>query len=297
MQNQNLTDQDTLTVGITSYNEGAAITATLNSLWSALSTLGRQNAFFILSDSSDSDATLQAVKAWADRASPRMAIYHSDKRRSLKEALNEILERATSDLLICVNADVVVPADSLKKLLQHLQGEMRCDIAIGTSLPAWRGRGLAGRASTWQLNVVYRLACRRPSNALRADGVFWGSRKAFYSSFRYKIAEGSIADDVQLTEALSGSSWKVRNAFDAVVLKVPASSLRDFAVTALRSFAANTNHVDTPGRAAAAFAEALSDPVGALCYLIARTYTAARRRALRPLAATEYWEIAATTKR
>ncbi len=291
-----MNQQPTLTIGISSYNEGRAILPTLRSLWAGLVDLGREDSLFVLSDSSDSVDTVESFELWAQQVSANVEIHHSDVRRSLKEALNAILDVTESEVLICVVADVVVPPESLRALLNHLTCAAGCDAAIGVSSPIRRGRGVAGRASTWQLNIVYRLARSLRSTAVRADGVFWGARRSFYQSFRYRVGTGSIADDVQLSEGLSGAGWRVRNATDAVVYKVPASSLRDFAVTTLRTAASNINGVRTPGRWVAALREAALDPLGALCYLIARAYAAIRHSSLRSVVETEYWEVASTTK-
>lgn len=287
----------TLTIGIPSYNEGGGILPTLRSLWAGLVDMERQDTLIFISDSSDSTATVRAAETWSRGASARCEISHSDTRRSLKEALNVILNRAQSDLLVCVTADVLVPPDSLRALLRHLTGEPGCDVAIGSTLPDRRGRGLASRASAWQLKVVHRIAEKLPPSAIRAEGAFWGAWREFYAAFRYRIGEGSIADDVQLAEALVHGAWKVHSAADAAVLKLPASSLRDFAVTTLRSSVANSRDAEVPGKVSAALAEARSDPLGAACYGLARAYTASKRRSLLRSVTTEYWEVATTTKR
>lgn len=290
-------DRSTLTIGIPSYNEGAGIVATLQSLGCGLAELGREDAVILLSDSSESSATQRAAEAWARERSACLVVHHSDRRRSLKEALNVILEHTTTDLLICVTADVVVPSTSLSALLGHLLDPDGCDVAIGTVLPDRKGRGVAGRAGTWQLRAVRRLARRLPATAVRAEGAFWGSWQTFYSSFRYTIGSGSLADDVQLAHFLAANPFRVRNATDAVVLKVPPSSLHDFALTAIRWAAAEPNRPSTLASLPVAVLEACADPIGAACYLVARAYTASRRRALLPSVDTEYWEVACTTKR
>src|SRR5437773_1708314 len=97
-----------ISVGIPAYNEAEGVLPTLKSLWEAFGTLGLADVPFVLSDSYDqrSLSSVASVARWARDNGAVLEVNSLPRRRSLKEALNDIFERARSDVLILVNADV-----------------------------------------------------------------------------------------------------------------------------------------------------------------------------------------------
>lgn len=286
-----------LTIGIPSYNEGTGIIPTLVSIWDGLMALGLDASPILLSDSSDTMETVEAARSWANRAGAHLSIDHSSHRRSPKEALNVILSSCRSEVLIQVNADVLVPRLSLQALLANLTHPDGCDVAIGAVMPELTSRGLAARAAIFQMCAVYRVVCLLPQDAIRAQGALWGAHRAFYAHFRYSVGAGSLADDVQLCKELSAGSWRVRNASDAVAFTVPPTSLRDFALSTRRYFAADPANSRDVRQLRAAVEQAVIDPLGLACYAAARLYSATVGQHLNALCNTEYWEPVLTTKR
>ena len=286
-----------MTIGLASYNEGAGIVATLASLRNGLNALGVASSQILLSDSSDTMATASAARAWADQTGAHLSINHSSVRRSLKEALNVLLAACHSELLLVANADVLVPTASLRALTTHLIHPDGCDVAIGATLPERSSSGPVARAATFQMRAVYRCAQLLPHDAIRAEGAFWGAHRSFYRDFRYTVGAGSLADDVQLVQRLRQGQWRVHNAVDAVVLKIPASTLRDFTLSTRRYYAADPRGHRNILQLRAAAVEASVDPVGFACYTLARVYGATLGRRLDAMSNTEFWEPGLSTKR
>lgn len=288
----------TIQFGIPSYNEGQGIVPTLESTFQAARMCGIPRPSFVLSDSSDTAKTMSATEAWAGSKTVSLVVDRSQRRRSKKEALNAILEKADADLLVLLDADLVVPAGGLAVLLADLTAAPRPEMAFGAVAPDPRKRAIKYRAGAWQMQAVRRLNSRLPFDAVRTEGAFWGTWRSFYEHYRYPLERGSIHDDLELAGHIRERSIPVRNSWRAVAYKVPAASFRDFYVQTYRYYAAAQG---TPRRARrdvalAAAVQALRDPIGAVLYVYARLWAALYHRR-RPIAFEEQWDTAPSTKR
>lgn len=285
--------------GIPAYNEANGIIPTLNSLWGAMQALQVSEAPIIVSDSADSPSRSSAlhVQAWAANLGARLIVDQCAHRRSQKEALNNIFDIASADLLIQMNADVIIPVSSLLSLFRHLLFSPRPVIAVGTVLPDPAFSRLAYRAGAWQMRSVWRAANRMPHHAVRSEGAFWGCWRSFYANFRYPVGTGSYADDAELARAIRRHKIPVANAADAFVYKIPPGSLRDFCSGRIRWEGAQPDNRRGWAEYRAGLIEAVHDPIGAAMYLAARFWCRAKRDRLRAGAVSEMWAPLASTKR
>ncbi len=284
--------------GVSSYNEGPGIEATLESLFQGMAALGMKESPILLSDSSSDGVTMQAALQWKENSGANLINLHSDTRRSLKQALNTLFDNAETDFLVLTVGDVLIPSDSLAQLVGALLKALP-DVAIGAPWPDPQYRGLAYRAGAWQLRAVQRLAELAPSDEVRAEGAFWGCRREFYSNFRYPISSGSIADDVELMRAVKNLGLTGLNVWSAIVLKVPPGTLQDFCLTNSRSRAAVA---DSPTQRSlrdlkVILSEGLRDPIGAILYVAYRLYGGVFARKFRHGTRTETWISSPSTKR
>ena len=268
---------------------------TLQSVLEAASSLGLRGVTVILSDSSETTETVDAARAWAQQKDVQLLVDRSERRRSAKEARNVLMARASSEILVQVDADVVLPAASLFHLLSCLT-EPAPKVAIGTTLPDPRVRGLAYGASRWQLKAVRRHASWLPADAVRSEGAFWAAWRSFYSAYRFPVGAESFMDDVILARHLIEQGIEVRNCWRAVVYKLPAATLRDFMLQTHRGYAAGGAHPRRRQELGAAAVEAAKDPLGALLYARARLWSAREQRR-RPSSWEEEWDVARSTKR
>ena len=289
----------TVTFGVSAYNEGASIVETLDSLRHGILELGLETSPILLSDSSSDGLTMYSAQEWKRTTGSNLVIQHSDTRRSLKEALNVILDNCDSDLLILTVGDVVIPKESLGRIVWTLLSPQRPDVAIGAPWPDPSFCGIRYRAGAWQLRVVQRLAAMSPTDEVRAEGALWGARREFYKNFRYPIGSGSIFDDVELMRAVVTGGYCGVNATSALVYKVPPGSLHDFCLTNRRTrFAV----ADQPHKRAwrdwlAFIRETSDDPIGALLYCLYRFYGVLFARKFMQGTDNEKWDSSITTKR
>lgn len=288
-----------ITFGVSAYNEGEGIVATLASLWAGMQKLGLYSSPIILSDSSSTYLTVQTAQEWADTSGANLIINYSDKRRSLKAALNVILEECHTDLLIVSVGDVVIPELSLLSLIEALLSSSAPDVAIGISWPDPSVSGWRYRAGCWQLRAVARLAVLSSAEEIRAEGAFWGARRQFFEGFRYKERSGSISDDVQLQRAVRIGGYKGANVSSALAYKIPPGTIRDFCLQTRRSYFAVSDqpYKRTKLDYLALYQEASNDPLGALLYISYRFYAFLYMQKFESGTNTETWEISITTKR
>jgi glycosyltransferase involved in cell wall biosynthesis len=290
-------DDVTVTVGVPSYNEGTGITPTLNSIADSARTIGLSQWELVVSDSSETTATVGAVEAWRHlHPDVSVRVDRSETRRSLKEALNSIFALCDSDILIATNADVLLEPASLSGLIDALLGPRRPLIAVGSAAPDAEYRALRHRASAWQLRAARRYAASLPPDEPRAEGALWACRREFYESYRFPIGHGALHDDVELMRHASSHGIPMANVWRAAAYKVPAGSLHDFYLQTTRWQQTAGERRRDRGELRAALAEAIRDPVGAVCYAYARAWVAAKERR-DPVAHSEHWEVEHTTKR
>ena len=283
--------------GLLTFNTGSGIRATVDSLSGAADALGLPPPSVILSDSSETEETVAAVRTWAEETGARVQVDRSPRRRATKEASNAIFERATADLLVFLDDDVLILPRGLRALLLALTEDPRPEVAVGIGAPDPRYRDLRYRASAWQMRVVNAIAARLPGDEPRAQGCFWGARRSFYQRYRYPVGSGHVAGDLELTRYAREHAVAMRNAWRAKALKVPAGTLRDFYLQTYRFLVERANHRRSWHFRVAA-SEAARDPVGAAAYLYARAWSAVvGRRRLGNRGLGEEWEISVTTKR
>jgi glycosyltransferase involved in cell wall biosynthesis len=288
--------------GIPSYNEGRGLLHTLRSLREAAIECGLEEPHIILSDSSETSATVDAAIEWARDSGVKLSIDRSPKRRSLKHARNVLMDSARAELLIQIDADVVTTAAGLSAMLSCLTGPAHPQVAIGSVLPDPDYSQPQHRAAAWQLKMVHRIASRQPHDYVRSEGAFWGAWRTFYSTYRFPVGRGSIHDDVELARHLQDHQVATANCWRAVAYKVPAGTRRDFFLQTHRFRSAVGSSWspfprDLVARAVTAAAiEGALDPLRALQYIRARVWSR-RYTHMQELPFDEEWEVAASTKR
>lgn len=288
-----------VTVVVPSYGEGQGIVPTLASLWDEMVQLGVSDATVLLSDSSPDNATVHAARQWASTVGCRLVVDHSDRRRSLKEALNVALDACDAEVVVVTVADVVVPAGSLANLIEPICATRSADVVVGVAASDPSVDGLRYRARSFQLNVVRRLV-HGVDAPMRAEGAFWAAHRRFYARWRFPIGRGSVVDDVELVRAVEAGGFRGLTVADAVVYKVPPGTVRDFCLQTRRFYFATAEDrpaVRSRAEWVAFGVEAARDPVGAVLYGTYRAVAAVMARRWARSAHSETWEPSLSTKR
>lgn len=287
-------------VVVPSYGEGEAILFTLDSIGIAMKNLGLGDCPVFLSDSSPDDLTVLTARKWASSSGLHLVVDRSLQRRSLKEALNAAFEHETvrsQDIVVEVNADVVITTESLRALLGALLSDPDCVLAAGMAAPDPSYRSLRHRAGAWQLAAAAATTRQLSPEERGVDGVFWAARGWFTDEFRFAIGSGSIHDDVELSRALLKRRHRIANVSEAKAYKVPTGSLRDF-VSQTTRWQASVKRTRGLVDVRAATQTAISDPLGLFMYCLYRVCGSLGRRWLvKDGVVGEAWARQATTFR
>ena len=285
----------TVAFGIPAFNEGDGIVPTLRSLWEGLASLQLGRCQLILSESHTHASLSSAEPAaeWAASVNANLHIDSANRRRPKKEAVNGIFDRANSDVLLLMDADVVIPRDSLVTLLYHLFNSPRPVAVLGAALPDPAASGWNYRAGAWQLRASTRATSRTP----RVQGVFWGSWRSFYSTHRLTVGAGSLAEDVEIARALVVGGFPYVNVPEAFVYTVPPGSITDLCLGTIRSEMALSGRKRERNEYFAAIVEAARDPLGAALYGWVRIWCRHNRSVLLRESDTEDWQMLKSTKR
>ena len=226
----------------------------------------------------------------------RLLVDRSERRRSEKEARNVLMARASSDILIQIDADVVMARGSLSHLLRCLTEPPTPLVAVGIAGPDPQFRGRKHRAGAWQLKATRRYASWLPDDAVRAEGACWGAWRSFYGEYRFPLGSDSPHADVCLARHVATQGIPTRNCWRAVVHKVPPGTLNDFFLQTQRWYAASGAGTRDLRELGAAALEAARDPFGAALYARARIWSARQQRRRRTKW-REDWEVTQSTKR
>lgn len=164
--------------------------------------LGLQHVPVLLSDSSPDQGTVDAASEWASTAGCRLVIDHSDKCRSLKQALNMASASCETDVTVVTVADVVVSPARLGHLIQPICVLDSADVVHGVAASDPSVTGLRHRADAFQLDTVPRLT-RTGGSSMRAKGALWAAHRRFYAKWRFPIASGGFPS----RRAASTTTW------------------------------------------------------------------------------------------
>ncbi|MHB1553629.1 MAG: hypothetical protein ACYCSX_11335 [Acidimicrobiales bacterium] len=174
------------------------------------------------------------------------------------------------------NAEIVVPSGSMAHLLGPICALQSADVVVSVAASDRPVKHIRHRAGAFQLAVLPWLV-RTGGASMRAEGALWAARRRCYAQRRFPIEQGSVADDAELARAVEAGGFRGMTVADAVVLKVPPGTIRDFYLQTRRFYFATAD--DRPAvRSRAEWkafgAEAARDLLGAVLY---GAYREARR--------------------
>lgn len=134
-----------VTIGIPSYNEEQNIINLLNSLITQSSKDYFISEIIISDDSSDN--TPELVENFAkENSQVNINLIHHHTRRGAAEAWNEIFHRATGDIIVLYDADIVIDKYATPQLVSVLK---KATVLCASNPQPVQIKGIAGRASSF----------------------------------------------------------------------------------------------------------------------------------------------------
>ncbi len=254
-----------ITVGIPSYNEEKNILNLLHSI--DVQQINRASLEVIISDDS-SDRTPGMIEGYARKSGLSIRLLHHKHRRGAASAWNEIFEKATGDVIILYDADVVPHPSCTAELASQISG--RVGLCASNSKPV-ETAGVAGRASAFISDWLG--AVRQ---AMISQYTVMGRALSIDASIAKEmtIPAGTIAIDLYLQCKVLELGHEVAYNPDAVVYFKPASRMPDFVSQVARATHGHTQlssylegqRIELPLKVALAEAAkgAARDPLGAI---------------------------------
>lgn len=179
MKNQKIT----VSVGIPAFNEESNIAYLLGSLLAQNQKTYKLKEIVVVSDGS-TDQTNQLVTSVQDA---RIRLIWNKKRMGLNATENRILDFASSDILVIVNADVLIAGkDYIDKIISPFLGSQRVGLVGGGYLALRMSRGwgrVFGNSLEFRRFIYAKLL--KPNNIYLCHGSARAFSKAFYKKLRW----------------------------------------------------------------------------------------------------------------
>lgn len=209
--NNGIRQGDTLTVDIIlpMYNEGKVIVKTIENLLAISYT---DYSIIVIDDGSTDDSLAVAQAYFGDH--PRVRIIHQAN-SGKSSALNRALNASQSDIIICIDADTLVRADVIEKIIPYFQDER---------VAAVSGYVKVGNKVNFLTNMQYieymtiqnheRAMFESVNGILVVPGALGAFRRAVINELG-GFTSGALAEDCDITLRMLCRNYIIRNASDA----------------------------------------------------------------------------------
>lgn len=182
----------TVTVGIPAYNEAANIGRTLAALRNQAEHGFVIREIQVVSDGSSDDT--EAIVRSCTAIDPRIVLRADGARRGKPERMNEIIHEATTDILVILDADIMITGDQL--LVNLLEPLLHDEVVVHTS-----GHALPLPPETWVEKIanagvlVWEKAHHHKgaSSLYHSEGRIRAFRRAMYTTLHFPCASADEA--------------------------------------------------------------------------------------------------------
>lgn len=216
----------TVSIGIPAYNEGRSISQLLHALLKQ-PTQGFALKEIIVNPSGSTDNIQIKVRAVAQTDS-RIKMISTGNRCGKAAALNEILQIAESDLILFIDADVVLGQMAIQDLVAPLLQNEKIGVSSGNTMPIEQDdqKSFFGFASLFTRELHHELCSylMRKGHVPKVNGTFYAFRKSIMDSFPKAI----VSDDEYVSWLAQRKGYKIVYAPSALVFTIDPHSLIDF---------------------------------------------------------------------
>jgi len=216
----------TISAGIPAYNEERTISRLLQDTLNQ-STNGFALKEIIVNASGSNDNTEAKVQAMA-KVDSRVKLISAGARGGKASALNDILQRVESDLVLFLDADVVLEKNSIKNLIIPLLQNEKVGVCSGNVMPVkdLRQKGFFDFASFFTRELHHELCSYLMGKGLapKVNGTFYAFRRGIVNSFPLLV----VSDDEYVSWLAQRKGYKIVYVPNALVFTRDPHSLRDF---------------------------------------------------------------------
>jgi len=216
----------TVSIGIPAYNEGGSISQLLNAI------LKQPVNEFILKEvivnasgsNDDTEAKVQAVT----HTDSRVKLISKGMRSGKTAALNEILHCIKSDLVVFLDADVVLEKNSILSLITPFLQDEKVGVCSGNTMPleSWKQGSTFEFASLFIRELHHELCSYLMSRGLapKVNGTFFAFRGGIVNSFPRLV----VSDDEYVSWQAQKKGYRIVYVPNASVFTMDPHSFRGF---------------------------------------------------------------------
>jgi glycosyltransferase involved in cell wall biosynthesis len=254
----------------------------------------------IISDDSLDDTAGIVEEIAAENPSLSIRLLHHDTRRGVSAAWNEIFREAKGEIIVLYDADVIIDADTMARLVQSMKWNV--GLCASNPKPLVSKRSTVARASLFISEWL-----RSVRNERLSQYTAMGRALSISSEVakRIVIPENVIALDLYLQCKVLEQGLGVVYNEDAVVYFKPPDNMLDFSSQILRARSGHKqiNHLTGASRcnldfrtgAVTTLKSAIKDPKGAFCLAICYLLLPYYKTRLTDVDSVR-WHIAKSTK-
>jgi len=216
----------TVSVGIPAYNEGRTISQLLNAILKQ-----PVNGFLlkeVIVNASGSNDDTEAKVQGVTRVDSRVKLISTGMRSGKTAALNDIIQRVKSDLVLFLDADVVLEKNSILSLITPFLQNEKMGVCSGNTMPveALKQEGIFEFASLFIREFHHELCSYLMSKGLapKVNGTFYAFRRGIVNSFPRLV----VSDDEYVSWLAQKKGYKIVYVPNACVFTRDPHSFHDF---------------------------------------------------------------------
>ena len=210
---------------IPAYNEGESIGKTLKSILASDYPKGKLEVV-VVNDAS-TDNTLEEARKFESK---NVKVLDKKKNSGSKAAaFNYGFGKITGDILISMDADTIVPADTVKKMVRYFKNE---DVmAVTPAILVSESKGILQRVQKieYLMGLFLRKAFASINSIYITPGAFTAYRKSFMDEHGvYEL--DNITEDLEMALRIQSKGYVVENCPNAPAYTIPMDNFRDLLV-------------------------------------------------------------------
>jgi cellulose synthase/poly-beta-1,6-N-acetylglucosamine synthase-like glycosyltransferase len=223
-------DTPAITVGTVAFNEARSIAKSLRSILVAVQLLGNLSEVIVVA-SGCTDQTVEQVWRVVD-TSPTIQLVDGTQRLSKCEGLNVVAGRARGEILIFVDADLIVHDEALRILSQAFAEDPTLSVAYGRMVPT------KGASRLWTTVGAWTASALDTIRGLPDGSGLWlvcGPLFAVRASAWMNLPKGLMSDDVYVGLSAQSKGLRIRYLRNAIAYGLYPQTLRDYLDQKLRN--------------------------------------------------------------
>lgn len=214
-----------ITIGIPAFNERERIGDLLQNLFNQVKGIAVE---IIVNASGSTDGTANNVAKMAHllKDSMKIQVIAGEKRTGKAAALNDIISRASGNIIVFIDADTIIGLNSVKKITEPFFKDCMIGVVSGNIFSLNDTGDIFSFMSQFQRELHHKLCLYLKRNRLppKVNGTFFAVRKDVVKHFPYFI----VSDDEYASWRAQSKGFEVAYVPQAVTYTQDPTNFRDY---------------------------------------------------------------------